>query len=48
MGRKRAGKAADKVEIHFRFVIEDVYPGTKYEDTCLTGLVVEYMGRRGH
>ncbi len=43
-----AVKAADKVEIHFRFVIEDVYPGTKYEDTCLTGLVVEYMGRRGH
>lgn len=43
-----AVKAADGVEIHFRFVIEDVYPGTKYEDTCLTGLVVEYMGRRGH
>lgn len=41
-------KAADGVDIHFRFVIEDVYPGTEYEDTCLTGLVVEYMGRRGH
>ena len=41
-------KAADGVDIHFRFVIEDVYPGTKYEDTCLTGLVVEFMGRRGH
>ncbi|MCM1126011.1 MAG: leucine-rich repeat domain-containing protein [Lachnospiraceae bacterium] len=41
-------KAADGVDIHFQFVIEDVYPGTKYEDTCLTGLVVEFMGRHGH
>lgn len=41
-------KAADGVDIHFRFVIEEVYPGTKYEDTCLTGFVVEYMGRRSH
>lgn len=41
-------KAADGVDVHFRFVIEDVYPGTKYEDTCLTGLVVEFMGRHGH
>lgn len=41
-------KAADGVDIHFKFVIEEVYPGTKYEDTCLTGLLVELMGRRGH
>lgn len=41
-------KAADGVDVHFQFVIEDVYPGTRYEDTCLTGLMVEYMGRRGH
>ena len=41
-------RAADGVDVHFRFVIEDVYPGIKYEDTCLTGLVVEFMGRRGH
>ncbi len=41
-------KAADSVDVHFEFVIEDVYPGTKYEDTCLTGLVIEFMGRRGH
>lgn len=40
-------KAADGVDVHFQFVIEDVYPGTKYEDTCLTGLVVEFMGRHG-
>lgn len=41
-------KAADGVEIHFQFVIEEVYEGTKYEDTCLTGLVMDFMGRRGH
>ncbi len=41
-------KAAQGVDVHFKFVIEEVYPGTKYQDTCLTGLVAEYMGRRGH
>lgn len=41
-------KAADGVDIHFRFVIEEVYAGTTYEDTCLTGLVVDFMGRRSH
>ncbi len=41
-------KAAQGVDVHFRFVIEDVYKGTKYEDTCLTGLIVDFMGRRGH
>lgn len=41
-------KAADCVDIHFKFVIEDVYPGTKYEDTCLTGLQVEFIGRHSH
>lgn len=41
-------KTAEGVTIHFKFVIEDVYPGTKYEDTCLTGLEVEFIGRRGH
>ena len=39
---------ADGGEITFRFVIEDIYPGTVYEDTCLTGLVMEFTGRRGH
>ncbi|MCI9255583.1 MAG: leucine-rich repeat domain-containing protein [Lachnospiraceae bacterium] len=38
----------DGGDITFRFVIEDVYPGKVYEDTCLTGLVVEFTGRRGH
>lgn len=41
-------KAADSVEIHFEFTIEEVYAGTKYDDTCLTGLVIDFMGRHGH
>ena len=41
-------KVAEGDEITFRFVIEDVYPGTTYEDTCLTGLVIEFTGRHGH
>ncbi|NBJ91461.1 NADase-type glycan-binding domain-containing protein [Parablautia muri] len=41
-------KAFEGVDVHFEFVIDEVYPGTKYEDTCLTGLVVEFMGRHGH
>lgn len=41
-------KVAEGDEITFRFVIEDVYAGTVYEDTCLTGLVMEFTGRRGH
>ena len=41
-------KAADGGEITFRFVIEDVYPGSHFEDTCLTGLVLEFTGRYGH
>lgn len=39
---------AERGDITFRFVIEDVYPGTTYEDTCLTGLVMEFTGRHGH
>lgn len=30
------------VETVFRLVIEDVYPGAKYEDTALTGIVFEF------
>lgn len=36
------------VSLEVRFVIEDVYPGTLYEDTCLTGLVMEFAGRSSH
>ena len=38
----------DGGNISFRFEIVDVYPGTKYEDTCLTGLELEFSGRFGH
>lgn len=41
-------KAADSVGIDFEFTIEEIYAGTKYDDTCLTGLVIDFMGRRGH
>lgn len=34
--------------IEFRFVIEEVYPGSLYEDTCLTGIVMEFTGRFAH
>lgn len=29
-------------EAVFRFEIGDVYPGTKYEDTCLTGILIDF------
>lgn len=31
-----------------RFEIVEVYPGSVYEDTCLTGLVMEFTGRYAH
>ncbi|MDE7224884.1 MAG: leucine-rich repeat domain-containing protein [Acetatifactor sp.] len=31
-----------------RFEIVEVYPGSKYEDTCLTGLIMEFTGRYAH
>lgn len=34
--------------IEFEFVIEEVYPGSVYEDTCLTGIVMEFTGRYAH
>lgn len=34
--------------LEVRFVIEDVYPGSLYDDTCLTGLVMEFAGRSSH
>ena len=32
----------------FKFEINDVYKGTKYNDTCITGLLIEFSGRTGH
>lgn len=40
--------AVDGGEISFKFEITDVYLGSKYEDTCLTGLALEFSGRFGH
>lgn len=34
--------------LEVRFEITQVYPGSVYEDTCLTGLVMEFSGRHGH
>lgn len=34
--------------IEVRFEIVEVYPGSVYEDTCLTGLVMEFSGRHAH
>lgn len=31
-----------------RFEIAEVYPGSVYEDTCLTGLIMEFSGRFAH
>ena len=35
-------RVANGSEVTFKFVIEDVYPGTMYEDTCITGIVVDF------
>ena len=35
-------RVANGGEVTFKFVIEDVYPGTVYEDTCITGVVVDF------
>ena len=32
----------------FRFEIAEVYKGTKYDDTCISGIVVEFEGRYAH
>ena len=32
----------------FKFEINDIYKGTKYDDTCITGLLIEFTGRTGH
>ena len=31
-----------------RFEIAEIYPGNLYEDTCLTGLIMEFTGRHSH
>lgn len=34
--------------LEVRFEIAEVYPGSLYEDTCLTGLIMEFSGRFAH
>lgn len=38
----------DEVFLECEFIIEEVYPGTKYEDTCLTGLAMDFLEKRSH
>ncbi len=35
-------RVANSGEVTFKFVIEEVYPGTMYEDTCITGITVDF------
>ncbi len=38
-------KVGNGCEATFRFEITEVYPGTKYDDTCISGVIIEYEGR---
>ena len=35
-------RVANGEEVTFKLVIEEVYPGTMYEDTCITGIVADF------
>lgn len=35
-------RVANGAEVTFKFEIEEVYPGIMYEDTCITGIVVDF------
>ncbi|MDE7253558.1 MAG: leucine-rich repeat domain-containing protein [Acetatifactor sp.] len=35
-------RVANGEEVTFKFVIEEIYPGTMYEDTCITGIVADF------
>ncbi len=41
-------KVGNGFDAHFRFEITDVYKGSKYEDTCLTGIIIDYEGLYAH
>ncbi|MBD5530094.1 MAG: leucine-rich repeat domain-containing protein [Lachnospiraceae bacterium] len=41
-------KVPDGGMLEVRFEIAEVYPGSLYEDTCLTGLMMEFIGRYAH
>lgn len=40
--------AFSTTEMSFKFEITDVYPGEKYEDTCITGIVFGFSNIGGH
>jgi len=40
-----AMRVGNGCEAKFLFEITDVYKGTKYDDTCISGIVVEFEGR---
>lgn len=41
-------KVENGEEAQFRFQIKEVYEGSKYDDTCITGIVIEFEGRQAH
>ena len=41
-------KVGNGFEADFRFEIAEVYKGTKYEDTCITGIVIDFEGKYAH
>ena len=41
-------KVGNGFEADFRFEIAEVYEGTKYEDTCITGIVIDFEGKYVH
>ena len=43
-----AMKVGNGCEAKFRFEITEVYKGTTYDDTCISGIVVEFEGRQAH
>lgn len=41
-------KVGNGFDSNFRFEIAEVYEGTKYEDTCITGIVIDFEGKYAH
>ncbi|MGN0430326.1 MAG: NADase-type glycan-binding domain-containing protein [Acetatifactor sp.] len=41
-------QVANGDEATFQFEIAQVYEGTTYENTCITGMVIDFDGRAGH
>ena len=41
-------KVGNGFDADFRFEIAEVYEGSKYEDTCLTGIIIDFNGIFAH